>query len=325
VQTVTSADGTRLHVEVFGRDDAPSIVLVHGWTNSIALWHWQIRDLQDEFRIVAYDQRGHGRSESPRQHAYSDTGLAEDLHAVLAATVPEESRCVVAGHSMGGMTIVAWAGRYAGEVHARVAAAALISTGMGDLLAHLAVLRPRRGAAVYNAIAPRLVGVRAPLPRSSTPLTHRALRHIALSPKASPAAVAFTERMVLASPTASRAGFGRFFQSLDLSTAVPRLDVPTLVMVGEVDRLTPPWHARKLAAELPQLEALEEFPEVGHQLPLEAHAAVSERLRALARRHLSAAGGAAETAGAADGAEAAATPPRRVSRRGAAPPAGRPG
>jgi pimeloyl-ACP methyl ester carboxylesterase len=288
VVTARSADGTALHAEVFGREDAPTIVLVHGWTCSLDFWHYQVRDLSREFRVVAYDQRGHGRSEPPRGGAYTDAALADDLEAILAATVPAGERCVVAGHSMGGMAIVVWAGRHAGEVPTRLAAAALVSTGMGDFLEHLLVLRPRRGSRLYDALAPRLAASSLPLPRSSTPLTHRALRYVALSPKARPSAVAFTERMLLACPAPSRAGFGRFFSTLDLSTSVPKLDVPAVVMVGELDKLTPPWHARKLAQSLPQVEAVVEIPEVGHQAPLEAHEVVTERLRDLARRHLAA-------------------------------------
>ena len=100
---VRSADGTRLHAEVFGREDAPTCVLVHGWTNEIAAWHHQIRDLMDEFRVVAYDQRGHGQSDPPGAAGYSSDALGDDLHAVICATVPRDQRCVVVGHSMGGL------------------------------------------------------------------------------------------------------------------------------------------------------------------------------------------------------------------------------
>ena len=286
VVTARSADGTCLHAEVFGPDDAPTIVLVHGWTCALEFWHYQVRDLSHEFRVVAFDQRGHGRSEAPRGGGYTDAALADDLQAILDATVPAGQRCVVAGHSMGGMTISAWAGRHPEEVRARLGAAALISTGMGDFLEHLLVLRPRRSSRLYDALAPRLASSSLPLPRSSTPLTHRAIRYVALSPSARPSAVAFTERMLLACPAPSRAGFGRFFSTLDLSTSVPCLDVPTVVMVGERDKLTPPWHARRLAEALPHVDAVVEIPEVGHQAPLEAHDVVTARLRDLARRHL---------------------------------------
>jgi pimeloyl-ACP methyl ester carboxylesterase len=290
VVEVISADGTRLHAEVFGRDDAPTVVLVHGWTNEIAVWHHQVRDLMGEFRVVAYDQRGHGRSGPPSGAEYSSDALADDLHAVITATVPRGQRCVVAGHSMGGMTIVAWAGRNAEQVRDHVAAAMLIGTGMGDLLEQLLVLRPRVGARIHRALTPRAVALPLQLPKHTTPLSLRAVRRIALSPSASPGTVAFTERMVAACPAPARVGFGRSLSSLDLYASVPRLDVPTVVMVGERDGLTPPWHARKLAETLPDMVELVELPEVGHMLQLEAPDEVTRRIRELASRHLGEAG-----------------------------------
>jgi pimeloyl-ACP methyl ester carboxylesterase len=283
---VRSADGTRLHAEVFGPDGAPTIVLSHGWTEAIALWHYQLRDLPGEFRVVAYDQRGHGRSEPPGGGDYSADALADDLHAVITATVPEGETCVVAGHSMGGMTIVSWAGRYAEHVRHHVAAAALISTGMGDLLKQVLVLRPRWAARIHGAVAPRAVGLPMRLPKSTTPLSYRATRYIALSRSATPGAVAFIERMTADCPAPVRAGFGRSLSTLDLYTSVPKLDVPTVVMVGELDRLTPPWHARKLGETLPQAVEVAEIEGVGHSLPIEAADEVTSRLADLARRYV---------------------------------------
>jgi pimeloyl-ACP methyl ester carboxylesterase len=283
---VRSADGTRLHVEIFGPEEAPSIVLVHGWTNEIAVWHHQIRDLVGDFRVVAYDQRGHGRSDPPQDGVYSSDALGDDLHAVISAAVPAGQRCMVVGHSMGGMTIVAWAGRNPEHVTDHVAAALLIGTGMGNLLEHMLVLRPRWGARMYRALAPRAVALPLKLPQHSTPLSYRAMRYIALSPKASPGAVAFTDEMTAHCPAPVRAGFGRALSTLDLYASVPKLRVPTGVMVGRLDKLTPPWHARKLAETLPDLVELIELDGVGHMLQLEAPREVTLRIAALARRTL---------------------------------------
>ena len=79
--TVRSADGARLHVEVHGPEDAPAVVLAHGWTCSTAFWAAQIRDLAADHRVIAYDQRGHGRS--PASPVCSTDALADDLQAVL--------------------------------------------------------------------------------------------------------------------------------------------------------------------------------------------------------------------------------------------------
>lgn len=283
---VTSADGTRLHAEVFGAEAAPSIVLVHGWTNEIAVWHHQIRDLMGEFRVVAYDQRGHGRSQAPRRRAYTADALADDLHAVITATIPQGRRCLVAGHSMGGMTIVSWAGRNAEQVRDHVAAAMLIGTGMGDLVEQAVLFRPRVGARIGRALWPHTVAVPLRLPEHTTPLSYRAIRYIALSPSATPGAVAFTNRLTARCPAPVRAGFGRSLSSLDLYTSVPKLAVPATVMVGAADKLTPPWHARRLAEALPDVVELVELPDVGHMLQLEAPGEVTRRIADLARRYV---------------------------------------
>jgi len=84
---VHSADGTRLHTEVFGPNHGYPIVLAHGITCSLRVWHEQINDLSRDFRVIAYDHRGHGRSGVPAPSAYSLDHLAADLDAVLAAVL----------------------------------------------------------------------------------------------------------------------------------------------------------------------------------------------------------------------------------------------
>ena len=283
---VVSADGTHLHAEVFGPEDAPTIVLAHGWTCAIAFWHYQIRDLSTEFRVVAYDQRGHGRSQPPRGGAYSPEALGDDLHAVIEACVPQGQRCVVAGHSMGGMTVVSWAGRHAEQVRHHVAAAALIDTGMGNLTREQLLLNPGWAHALHEVVAPRITGSKLPLPRRSTAVSYRLTRAIGLARNARPAHIAFTEKLFSDCAAATRGGSGRMFHKLDLYDSIPKLDVPTVVLVGEEDRLTPPVHAQRIAGSLPQLVGLVEIPGVGHQAPLEAHELVTERIRELARSHL---------------------------------------
>lgn len=66
VVEVHSADGTRIHTEVFGPDDGYPIVLAHGITCAIRVWANQIADLSRDHKVIAYDHRGHGRSGVPR-------------------------------------------------------------------------------------------------------------------------------------------------------------------------------------------------------------------------------------------------------------------
>ncbi len=278
---VVSADGTALHAEVFGSTKQPTLVLVHGWTEGLRYWALVIRELAEEFRIVAYDLRGHGSSEPAAGNDYSLARFGEDLAAVLSAAVPAGERALVAGHSLGGMSIVAWAERH--DV-ARLRAAALLFTGLGDLAAEqLLVSVSRLAHAMRDPIARRFFfGTRVSLPRFSSPVTYAALRYVAFGPSATPALVAFWERMLVTCAPDVRAAVGLALVEMDLYPAIARLTVPTLVMDGADDRLTPPSHARRIASELPNFHRLIELPETGHMGPLERPAEVADALRDLA-------------------------------------------
>ena len=131
---VPSADGTRIHVEVHGPDEAPTVVLIHGWTCNTTFWAPVVKGLldgADPARVVVYDQRGHGRSEAPGRAGYGVPRRVEDLTAVLDAALPAGRRAVLAGHSMGAMTIMAAGGDEA--VLARAGGAVLCSTGFRAL------------------------------------------------------------------------------------------------------------------------------------------------------------------------------------------------
>ena len=284
---VPARDGTLLHAEVFGREEAPTIVLVHGWTCTLDFWRFQIRELSDRYRVVAFDLRGHGRSPEPEDGDYSIDCLADDVEAVLDACVPAGEQVVLAGHSLGAMTIVAWAGADPDRVRRRAAAVALINAGVEDLVSEALVLPAPSGLdRVRKPFGRLLLSAPAPLPRRTTPVSRRVVRYVALAPAASPARVAFCERMILTTRRGARAGCGRELGRLALHDSLAGLAVPALVLAGRNDRLTPPAHAERLAAELPGPKEIVELPGVGHMAPVEAPSAVTGALASLAARHL---------------------------------------
>jgi pimeloyl-ACP methyl ester carboxylesterase len=286
--SVRSADGTELHAEAFGLESGQTIVLVPGWTETIELWTYVIRELRNDFRIVAFDLRGHGKSGQSPGKDYSMRRFGEDVEAVLQATVPDGERATVAGHSLGGMAIAAWAEHH--DVTAHASSAALLFTGVGGLIGdQLLMPVPAFAQALSEPIARHgFLGARAPLPRFSTPISAAITKYVAFGPNSTPAQIAFYERMLLASPPDVRAAAGLAMADMDLYHALERLTLPTLVMAGCNDRLTPPAHARRVAEELPQLAALIELPETGHMGPLERHKEVSAALRDLAAQSVEA-------------------------------------
>ncbi|GAA3754147.1 alpha/beta fold hydrolase [Salinactinospora qingdaonensis] len=279
-----SADGTRIHARVHGPEQGPTVVLVHGWTCSVDFWDPVVALLPDTVRVVCYDQRGHGHSALPHTTGYSTTALADDLCAVLTATLAPGSRAVVAGHSMGAMTLMAAARRP--ELRERAAALLLASTGAARLVEATQVLPisprwPRLRAAGHRAL------LSTPLPLGPvTPLSRAALRYAIMGPYTPRATVDRCARIVHACPPAARVGWGRVLASLDLEDMLADVVAPSVVMAGTADRLTPPTLARRIAEHLPACEQLIEPAGIGHMTPLEAPTTVSQTITDLVDRHL---------------------------------------
>ena len=147
-RTVATSDGVRLAVRDYGSAGAcdHTVVLLHGLCLTQASWANQIRQLVrrwgDTIRIITYDHRGHGRSTGAPMRTYRIDRLAADLAEVLTA-LHVEGPLTLAGHSMGGMTALAYLGRPAvnrpvepqGLVLIATAAGRIGERGIGRLLA----------------------------------------------------------------------------------------------------------------------------------------------------------------------------------------------
>ncbi|MFE9823654.1 alpha/beta fold hydrolase [Streptomyces sp. NPDC005791] len=274
---VVSADGSRVHVELHGPEDAPAVVLAHGWTCSTRFWDAQVRDLAVDHRVVVYDQRGHGSSPAAGPGGCSTRALADDLEAVLRATLAPGQKAVLGGHSMGGMTLMAAAGRDALREHG--AAVLLCSTGSSRLTAESLVL-PLRAGALRTRMTAAVLGARAPL-GPVTAVSKKILKYATMGRGSSPDKVDACARIVHACPRGARVAWGHVLAELDLEARLRELRLPTAVITGTEDRLTPPVHARAIEAALPQSLGLTELPGTGHMTPVEAPEVVTAKLREL--------------------------------------------
>ena len=285
-RTVDAGQGVRLYVAEYGDPDAEvTVVLAHGWTLSSQLWRRQVRDLVDTARVVVYDHRGHGRSCSGDLDAYTLDQLGADLGAVLDAAVPTGPLLLV-GHSMGGMAVMHLAARRPELFRDRVRGVALVSTSVGELRdLDLGLPRPLStalrlvgGRAVaglgrVERLAERTSGLPAPM--------WLALRHLNFGPDAPARLVDEMARTVQGTSVGTICAFYAGLLAHDGTPGLAALrSVPTVVLVGEHDRLTPVSHARSLAAALPD-SRLVVVPGAGHMLIQERPEAVSRELRAL--------------------------------------------
>ena len=101
-RSVTAPDGSVLHVESFGPEGAPTLVLTHGWGLNATAWWYTRKALESRFRLVVWDLPGLGRSKPPASGKFRIDGFAEALGAVVQST--GRGPVVLVGHSIGGMT-----------------------------------------------------------------------------------------------------------------------------------------------------------------------------------------------------------------------------
>jgi pimeloyl-ACP methyl ester carboxylesterase len=283
--TVTSFDGTRLHVEELGA--GPCLVFAHGFSLTQDAWHYQRRDLPDRFRCVFYDQRGHGRSGQPRRDDYSLEALARDLRAVLDWT--GEERLVVVAHSMGGMAALKLAELFPEELGNRVAGLVLVGSTYLDTVRGMTAAVTARGA--YRAQRALLTGafrfmgqdpVRAnQLRRRGSDLGYLGTRLFGFGSDPSPSQVAFIDRTLAGTDVEV---WAKVFPSLidfDLSEVLETLRLPALIAVGDKDRITPPAAARHMAEKIPGARLLV-LEDAGHCAFLEEHETLDAELVAFA-------------------------------------------
>jgi non-heme chloroperoxidase len=264
-RTVTTDDGADIAVVDVGPADGPTVVLAHCWTGTKELWAAVARRLVAAgHRVVLYDQRGHGSS--TLGSGPTDAGrLGQDLRTVLE--VLDLSEVVLVGHSMGGMTIQALAIEHPEVVAARVQGIVLVATA--------AFVLPR---SLPGPVVDRVLGDLAmrPLARGAMGL---AMVRGSVGRTPHRAHVEATRDAFFATSAKARAGFLTGMSSMDYRRGLAGIVVPTTVVVGTHDRMTPVRFAKVLARGIPGAE-LVVIPDAGHMLPLEAPAAVADAILA---------------------------------------------
>ncbi|WP_024801930.1 alpha/beta fold hydrolase [Nocardia sp. BMG51109] len=283
VVPVIAAGGTRLRVHAYGPSDGDVIVLVHGWTCCIEYWNPQINAFAGDYRVIAYDQRGHGESESGNSPLSTDL-LADDLSAVLAAVLRPGQRAVLVGHSLGGMTIQAWAGRHPEQVGNRAAAVLLTNTAPGDLIAETTVVPLCNRGSVRLPFAVGRVGLGGRIVFPPIAPVRWAFRRQVMSLASTGDIAEFAQAIVRSCPAAVRASFGLLLADLALGRAAANLTVPTTLLAGRFDDLTPVVHARRIADMLRSTGSLDRFDVLptGHLGNVEAYERFNEELARVA-------------------------------------------
>jgi pimeloyl-ACP methyl ester carboxylesterase len=198
-------DGVSIHYETHG--NGPAILLSHGYGATCRMWDGQIAAFADRWRVILWDMRGHGQSGDPRDPAlYSHALSVGDMAAVLDAC--GEERAIIGGLSLGGVMSLAFHLAHPEQVRALM----LFDTGPG--FRNPEARRQWNERALARARDLEARGIDDPVGGAETRLgRHR-----------SAAGLAGAARGMLTQPDSS------------LIDSLPRIAVPTLVLVGSEDK-----------------------------------------------------------------------------------------
>jgi pimeloyl-ACP methyl ester carboxylesterase len=289
---LTTHDGLRLHVTVHGPADAPvNVLLSHCWTADESDWHYQVVDLLSRYghdvRVITWDHRGHGSSDPAPEADCTIPNLARDLGTVvdeLATPGP----LVIVGHSVGGMAITAIPEECA-HVLPRIAGVLLVATSGADL--HTVTLGlPEVGPVIRDRL-PFVLATRARMlsrsRRQRFPVIEsQVARRFLLGRKPRPRDVGLVVDQLIHCAPDTWSGFFKDMMNHDRIGNLREFDgIPTTVLVGSRDLITPPSHARKLATGI-RGARLVVAPDAGHYLPFERRELVTDELCVLVDRAL---------------------------------------
>lgn len=275
---IASFDGTELAVRAAGPRGAPTIVFCHGLTLAMTTWHYQWKHFSDRYRCVLFDQRAHGRSAAPPGGDYSLSAVGRDLHTVLERTAPK-GPVVLVGHSMGGMGILSFADQYPEEFGDRVVGTVLVDTAASDLLREsLGILgdrlerwvRPLTHRAIFDR-PDRAERIRSSMDRWGRDLAFLLAKTTNFGPDASTSHIEYLTRLSTGAPVEVWTEMMRGLVEMDFREALGSITVPSLVLVGDRDTLTPKRSAEALLELLPDARAIV-ITKAGHVSMMEQHA-----------------------------------------------------
>ena len=230
-----------------GSGDA--IVLLHGFPLDRRMWDAQVAKLSERYRVIAPDFRGFGQSR--RSDPFTIESLADDVHMFLDQLVAKP--CVLAGLSMGGYVALAYVKKYAADLRGLVLvdtkAEADTPQGKEGRAKMIELVRAEGAKAVAEQMMPKMLAAGTIQNRPDIAKQLRTVMENCPDHTIEYALAAMRDRP-------------------DRTAELPSVKVPTLVIVGDADAITPPDVAKKMADAIPGAK-LETVRGAGHMSPME--------------------------------------------------------
>lgn len=259
----TLPDGHTLNVEI--RGDGPPLLLVHGFPLNHTMWSDQLDNLVNDFCVIAPDLRGFGSSGVVTDDSITMDQFADDLNDLLDAH-DINAPIIYCGLSMGGYIGFRFVEKYADRLRGLI-----LCDTRPEADAEQAV-RNRHGLAKKVMRAGTETAIEAMLPKlvsdktnaENTGVVERLQTMIANTPRESIAAALYG-----------------MAERPDSTPLLSQIKVPTLVICGGEDILTPPAVMRAMSERIPDSRYVE-VPQAGHMAPMEDPVAVNAAIREFA-------------------------------------------
>lgn len=276
---VTTRDGVDLAIREHGsRTASHTVVLLHGWCMNTNAWNLQVSQLIDQWgadiRVIGYDHRGHGDSAAAPVETYRVDQLADDLAVVLEA-LAVTGRLTLVGHSMGGMTALAYLGRPADQRPVEPHSIVLVATAAGKL-AERGI-----GRLLKSRASDAVCAVGYQFPRLATGVVRAFGRPVARALR-----IWAEESLggaIDTTPLSSQLGFMQGLKAYNHYATLPTITARTTIISGGADTLTPAQHGRDMAAGIAGARLIYR-PEASHMVlheePELVTAAISDAIAA---------------------------------------------
>lgn len=284
-QFVAIGNGVTVHLRDEGPKDAPAIVLLHGSNADLHTWEPWVAALKGQYRVIRFDQVGHGLTGPDPQHDYSRDNYVEDILEVADALGLD--RFVLGGNSMGGKHALAFAVAHP----ERLAGLVLLDGSGGPMLK----LDKKEGEDDDSGNIGFTIAQTPGINLLVEQITPRSLIAQSLEQSVSVKSVASEAAVdryweLLRYPGNRRATLKRFGYPYDPLTEaeIAAVATPTLILWGEEDRLIPVEAGQWLAKTMPN-NRLVIYPGIGHLPHEEAVDATLGDLQPWLAEHASAA------------------------------------
>jgi len=241
-------EGLNLHYELIEGGE-PTVLLLHGWTANLHRWDKVVESLKGHYKFIMVDLRGHGESDKPEGVGYTLDHYVNDIVTIIEKL--DLDKVIVAGHSMGGMI----AQKLYFKIPDRIGGLILIGT-TAKVVDNFSMKLSTSFALFMFKIAYNFA-FKTVLSRAFSKLTPKEEKE-----KLIKTGLETTPKYVVIE------SFRDFVKNFDMRNKLGDIEAPTLIIVGENDRMLPPRMSKFLADNIKGAE-LQIIEEAGHEVMLE--------------------------------------------------------